>query len=235
MSEQNTAENRYDELNHQCELHIVSDKKEYTVDLSKRKGYLFVKRVFDIVVSLVALIILSPLFLVVSLIIFLQDFHSPIFKQVRVTKDGREFVMYKFRSMCFDAESKLASLKDANEADGPVFKIKDDPRITKIGKFIRKTSIDELLQLVNILKGDMSIVGPRPPLPNEVEQYTQRDRKRLAVKTGLTCYWQCSRRNHISFDKWVELDLKYIDEMSCLTDIKIIFMTIKAVFKFTGC
>ncbi len=210
-------------------------KVNYNVNKKERASlYLFLKRSVDIIGSFFGLLILSPLFLVISLLIFLGDHHSPFFKQSRMTKNGKVFTMYKFRSMCIEAESMLPNLQCANEVDGPVFKIKDDPRITKIGKFIRKTSIDELPQLINILKGDMSIVGPRPPLPNEVKQYNEYQMQRLSVKSGLTCYWQCSGRNELSFDKWVELDLKYINEMSILTDIKIILMTVVSVFKRNG-
>lgn len=134
--------------------------------------------------------------------------------------------MYKFRSMVHNAEDLLESLMSKNEMDGPVFKIKDDPRITKIGKFIRKTSLDELPQLFNVLKGDMSLVGPRPPIPREVIQYNKYQYQRLLVKPGITCYWQISGRNNIDFDEWVELDLKYIKERNLFKDIYIILMTL---------
>ena len=210
-------------------------KVNYNVNKKERASlYLFLKRSVDIIGSFFGLLILSPMFLVVSLLIFLEDHHSPFFKQVRLTKNGKSFIMYKFRSMCVEAESMLPNLQHANEVDGPAFKIKNDPRITKVGRFLRKTSIDELPQLINVLMGDMSIVGPRPPLPNEVEQYNEYQMQRLSVKSGLTCYWQCSGRNELSFDKWVELDLKYINEMSILTDIKIILMTVVSVFKRNG-
>ena len=133
--------------------------------------------------------------------------------------------MYKFRSMCIDAEEKLKKLKHKNETEGPTFKMQEDPRITKVGHFIRKYSIDELLQLVNILKGDMSIIGPRPALPREVAEYGEFDKLRLLVKPGLSCYWQVSGRSNIPFDEWMKLDVKYIKEMSLLTDIKIILLT----------
>ena len=152
-----------------------------------------------------------------------------------MTKDGKQFQMYKFRSMCPDADKKLDELMAQNELDGPAFKMKNDPRITKVGDFIRKTSIDELPQLVNIIKGDMSIIGPRPPLPREVEQYTPYQMHRLDVKTGLACYHECQGRSDSrSFDEWVESDLKYIRERSMLTDLKIIFMTIRVVLTGKG-
>ncbi|MDD6041520.1 MAG: sugar transferase, partial [Clostridia bacterium] len=160
---------------------------------------------------------------------------SPIFSQVRVGRKGKEFKFLKFRSMVPDAEAKLEQLLDRNEMDGPVFKIRDDPRITRVGRVIRKTGIDELPQLLNILKGDMSIVGPRPALPREVAQYSEYEQKRLWVTPGLTCYWQIQpRRNELSFEEWMELDLKYIRERSFLTDWKIIFRTIYTVFGMEG-
>lgn len=193
------------------------------------------KRIFDVVMSTVALIVLSPVFLVTATAIKCEDGGNVFFGQTRLTKDGREFTMYKFRSMCPDAEAKLASLMDKNEMNGPAFKIEDDPRITKVGRFIRKTSIDELPQLINIIKGDMSIIGPRPPLPREVEQYTPYQMHRLDVKTGLACYHECyGRSNCHSFDEWVESDLKYIRERSMLTDIKVILLTIKVVLTGDG-
>ena len=199
--------------------------------LHAKRGYWFFRRAQDILFSLLALIILSPVFLVVAVAIYLDDPHgSPIFKQIRCGRDGKEFKIYKFRSMYVDAEARLGDLLKDNEMDGPAFKIKNDPRITRVGGFIRKTSIDELPQLVNILKGDMSIVGPRPALPREVAQYTEKQRQRMYIQPGLTCYWQIQpNRNSISFDEWMELDLKYIQERSFLVDWKIIFMTVKAV------
>ena len=163
--------------------------------------------------------------------IYLDDPHGgPIFSQIRCGRDGKPFKFYKFRSMCVDAEDRLEALLKDNEMEGPAFKIRDDPRITRVGRFIRKTSIDELPQLWNILRGDMSIVGPRPPLPREVEQYDDYQRQRLYVTPGLTCYWQIQpHRNELSFDEWMELDIKYIRERSFLVDWKIIFQTIRCV------
>ncbi len=200
------------------------------------KGYLAAKRCFDVVMSFLALILLSPLFLVLAVIIFVDDPHgSPIFSQIRVGKDGRLFRFYKFRSMIVNAEDMLEQLQDQNEMEGPAFKIKDDPRITRIGKFIRRTSLDELLQLVNVLKGELSLVGPRPPLPREVKQYTPEQMKRLTVKPGLTCYWQIQpNRNSLSFDQWLALDLQYINECSVLVDLKILFATVKVVLHGDG-
>lgn len=193
------------------------------------------KRIFDVVMSTFALILLSPVFLVVAIAIKVQDGGNVIYKQTRLTKGGKEFGMYKFRSMCMNAEDMLDDLMEQNEMDGPAFKMENDPRVTKIGRFIRKTSIDELPQLLNIIKGEMSIIGPRPPIPREVEQYTPYQMHRLDVKTGLACYHEVSgRSDNPSFDEWVEADLKYIRERSMLTDLKIIFLTIKVVLTGKG-
>ena len=201
-----------------------------------RGSYRFFRRLQDIVLSLLALLVLWPVLLVIAIIIVLDSPGAdPIFVQTRVGKNGKEFRFYKFRSMCPNAEDKLEELLDQNEMEGPAFKIKEDPRITRFGKFIRATSIDELPQLINVLRGDMSIVGPRPPLPREVEQYDEYYRQRLLVTPGLTCYWQITpHKNELSFDQWVELDLKYINERSFLTDWKIIFKTFGAVLGMRG-
>lgn len=203
--------------------------------LHSRERYWFVRRTQDIVLSGVALLILWPLMLITAGIIMFDSPGNPIFAQDRVGRDGKVFRFYKFRSMVPDAESMLDDLLEYNEMEGPAFKIKDDPRITRVGRFIRKTSIDELPQLWNILKGDMSIVGPRPPLPREVDQYDEYQLQRLYITPGLTCYWQIQpHRNDLSFDEWLELDLKYIQERSFLVDWKIIFATFGAVFGMNG-
>lgn len=204
--------------------------------LSHKRLYWFVRRTQDILFSALALVGLFPLLAIVSLLIYLDDPHgSPIFIQERCGRDGKVFRMYKFRSMVMNAESLLDGLLDANEKDGPAFKIKDDPRLTRVGKIIRKTSIDELPQLLNVLKGDMSIVGPRPAIVREVEQYTEFEKQRLFVTPGLTCYWQIQpHRDKIKFDDWVRLDIKYIKERSFLVDWKIIFRTFGAVIRGSG-
>ena len=197
--------------------------------------YEFFKRFFDIILSSFALIVLSPLFLVIAILIKCEDGGEVFFKQTRLTKGAKQFGMYKFRSMCVDAESKLEALMDQNEMEGPAFKIENDPRITKVGKFIRKTSIDELPQLINIIRGEMSIIGPRPPLIREVEEYTPYQMHRLDVKTGLSCYHECYGRSKVhDFDQWVELDLKYIRERSLWVDLKVILMTVKVVLTGDG-
>ena len=199
----------------------------------KKPVYDIVKRIIDFVLALLAFIILSPLFLICCIVISLSDKQGhPIFSQKRCGKNGKLFTLYKFRTMRTDAEQLKQDLMDRNEMDGPVFKIKDDPRITKVGKFLRATCIDELPQLINIIKGDMSIVGPRPALPEEVEEYTEEQKIRLSVFPGLTCYWQVSpNRNDITFEEWMELDRKYINDRSLGLDIKLIFKTMIAVVK----
>ena len=191
--------------------------------------YEFFKRILDVICSVLALIVLSPAFLVTALAV--RSDGGPVFyTQTRVGKNNTHFKMYKFRSMCKNAENLQDDLMKYNEMDGPVFKIKGDPRITKVGKFIRKYSIDELPQLLNIVKGDMSIVGPRPPLVREVEQYNSYQMQRLAVKPGLTCIWQVSGRNNIGFDEWVEMDIEYIKTRNLWLDIKLIFKTVGVLF-----
>lgn len=212
----------------------IAPEKVYTPPKSK-PVYEFFKRFFDIVLCAFALIVLSPLFLVIAILIKCEDGGPVFFKQTRLTKGRKEFGMYKFRSMCVDAEAKLESLMEQNEMEGPAFKMENDPRITKIGKFVRKTSIDELPQLFNIIKGDMSIIGPRPPLIREVEAYTEYQLHRLDVKTGLSCYHECYGRSKVhDFDQWVEQDLRYIQERSLWVDFKIILMTVKVVLTGDG-
>ncbi|RSK28863.1 sugar transferase [Bacillus sp. HMF5848] len=213
------------------EAHRVSSIGQNWIDLNDTRIYLTVKRLIDMLGALVGLILLSPLFLFVALAIKVEDPKGPIFfAQTRVGKNGEEFKMYKFRSMVSDAEEKLKELLKYNETTGPLFKIKNDPRITKIGRFIRKTSIDELPQLWNVLIGDMSLVGPRPPLPREVAQYSKYDKQRLLVTPGCTGLWQVSGRSNIGFDEMVELDLKYIKERNIILDIKIILKTVLVLF-----
>lgn len=204
--------------------------------LNKDRRYWTLRRTQDVLLSLLGFLVLWPLMLVVALIIVIDSPGAgPIFAQTRVGRDGKEFTFYKFRSMKPNAEAELETLLDQNEMEGPVFKIKDDPRITRIGRFIRMTSIDELPQMWNVLRGDMSIVGPRPGLPREVEQYDEYARQRLLITPGLTCFWQIQpNRNSMSFDEWVDLDVKYINERSFKTDWKIIFKTFGAVFGMNG-
>lgn len=204
--------------------------------LARRAKYWRFRRVQDVTISLLGLAVLWPLMLLTALLIVIDSPGAgPIYVQDRVGRDGKVFKFYKFRSMIPHADQKLEELLERNEMTGPVFKIKDDPRITRVGRFIRKTSIDELPQIFNVLKADMSIVGPRPPLPREAEQYGDYERQRLYVTPGLTCYWQIQpHRNELTFDEWLELDLKYITESSVLDDWKIIFKTFGAVFGMYG-
>ena len=192
--------------------------------------YEVIKRIIDIVASFTGLILLSPLILIVSMLIKLESKGEVIFKQKRVGLNGKEFYMYKFRSMVINAEELKEQLESQNEMSGPMFKIKDDPRITKVGKFIRKTSIDELPQLINVIKGDMSLVGPRPSLPKEVKKFEPWMMERLEVKPGLTCIWQISGRNNIDFEDWMKLDIKYVRERSIKFDIKLILKTVLVLF-----
>lgn len=213
-----------------------SESAEPEITIYENPVYLAVKRCFDIVFSLLCIIVFTiPILFVMLLIVIDSPGASPIYTQYRVGKNGRVFKFYKLRSMVPEADQMLDSLLDQNEMEGPAFKISNDPRITRVGRVIRRTCIDELPQLWNILKGDMSFVGPRPPLPREVEQYNDFQRKRLSVVPGLTCYWQIQpNRNSLTFDKWLELDLKYIEERNVKTDLMIIFKTVGAVLNMEG-
>ena len=204
------------------------DRKEI---LRTKRLYWMGRRAQDVFFSLLAV----PMAIVALVIWADSPGASPIFSQDRVGRDGKIFKFYKFRSMIPNAEARLKDVLAQNEMDGPVFKMKNDPRITRVGRFIRRTSIDELPQLINILKGDMSIVGPRPALPREVAQYTDYERQRLYVTPGLTCYWQIQpNRNELTFDEWMELDLKYIQDRNFWLDWKLIFQTIWAVLRMYG-
>lgn len=203
---------------------------------NNRMLYRFLKRLFDILFSICVLILFSWLFILVALAIKIDDPSGPVlFGQERVGKDGKLFHMWKFRSMVTDAEERIKELQSKNEKTGPVFKIKYDPRVTRVGRVIRKTSIDELPQFINVLRGDMSVVGPRPALPKEVAAYTLRQNQRLLVKPGMTCYWQTRRnRDSISFDEWVDLDLLYIRKCSISCDLKLIVQTVGVVLTAQG-
>lgn len=208
---------------------LINHKK-----IESRRCYHFIKRIFDILLAAIGLIVLSPLMLMIAFKIKKEDGGPIIYKQVRVGKDGRHFEMYKFRSMVTNADQLLEKLRDQNEVDGAMFKMKHDPRITKIGHFIRKHSLDELPQLVNVIEGNMSLVGPRPPLPSEVEQYTEYDKQRLYVVPGCTGLWQSTVRNKVGFNEMVQLDIKYIQEASFMFDLWIIWKTIEILIKPNG-
>ncbi len=207
------------------------ENRESFITVRESKNYLLIKRFIDILGAVFGIILLSWLFIIVAILIKIEDPKGPVFfKQVRVGKNGKEFYMYKFRSMVSDAEEKLKDLLRYNEVSGAMFKMKDDPRITKIGKFIRKTSIDELPQLLNVIKGEMSLVGPRPPLPREVKEYSTYDKQRLIVTPGCTGLWQVSGRNSLGFKEMVELDLEYISNQNIVSDLRIIFKTVFMLF-----
>ena len=203
---------------------------------SKTNIYLVGRRVQDIVFSILAMIVLSPIMLITMIAILIDDpSGSPIYRQQRCGRDGKRFAMFKFRSMHMGADARLNDLLKDNERDGPAFKMKEDPRITRVGRFIRKTSLDELPQLWNVLIGEMSIVGPRPPLPREVVKYTKFQKQRLCIRPGITCYWQIQPNRHaVPFEEWVRLDLKYIRERSFWVDWKIILKTFKVVISKQG-
>ncbi|WP_427859745.1 sugar transferase [Liquorilactobacillus sicerae] len=203
---------------------MTLDKKQ----IERRHIYHVIKRLSDIILSGCGLILLSPLFLTVAVAIKLDDRTGSVFyQQERVGHNGKKFMMYKFRSMCVDAEKKLKELQKYNEVKGAMFKMKHDPRVTKVGRFIRRYSIDELPQLFNVLVGDMSLVGPRPPLPREVKKYTNYDKQRLYVVPGCTGLWQVSGRNDVGFHEMVALDLKYIKNSGLLYDLDIMLKTVK--------
>ncbi|MDK0876615.1 sugar transferase [Clostridium perfringens] len=209
----------------------VQKGEEYIKADQGNRIYLFFKRAIDIFGSGFGLIILSPVFLIVAIAIKIEDHKGSIlFSQKRVGQYGKEFNMYKFRSMVSNAEELKAKLMAQNEMSGPMFKMKHDPRITKVGKFIRKTSIDELPQLINILKGEMSLVGPRPSLTKEVDKFEPWMLERLEVKPGLTCYWKVMGRNDIDFEDWMKLDIKYVHDRNLWLDIKLIFKTFFVLF-----
>ncbi len=211
------------------------DKQPLLEQINDKKVYLNVKRSIDVLGAIVGMVIFLPIFILVALLVILENPKGPIlFKQVRMGKNGKSFYMYKFRSMVVDAEKRLPDIVQHNEIAGPMFKMKDDPRITKIGKFIRKTSIDELPQFWNVLVGEMSLVGPRPPLPREVEKYTAYDKQRLLVTPGCTGLWQVSGRNALSFQEMVELDLHYIKNRTIGTDMSIILRTVKVMVLPSG-
>lgn len=215
---------------------VQTAEPEPTFYIKKKPIYTFFKRCFDIVCSFIALaVLLIPLLIAALIIVIDSPGASPIFVQERVGKNGRKFKIYKLRTMVPNAEQMLDSILEKNEMEGPAFKMKNDPRITRFGHFIRKTSMDELPQFLNVLKGDLSLVGPRPPLPREVALYTEHQFQRLSVTPGLTCYWQVQpQRNSLSFDEWLAWDFKYISERSFGVDIKILFKTVGAVCGLEG-
>lgn len=212
------------------EANLVMSEEKFYGRYKRNFMYYFVKRLIDIIGALSGIIVLSPVLLIAALLIKLESRGPIFFQQKRIGLNGREFKMYKFRSMIVNAEELLDKLKDKNEMSEPMFKMRNDPRITKVGKFLRRTSIDELPQLFNVLKGEMSLVGPRPNLPKEVEKFNEYHKLKFLVKPGLTCYWQVMGRSSIDFDGWIKLDIKYLEERSILVDLKLIFKTVKLLF-----
>ena len=220
-------------------LRLLYEGVSETLKYSKVKPaggnfYEFIKRLFDIVASASALTLLAIPIGIISLIIYIDDKGNPFFSQIRLTKNGKPFKMYKLRTMCMDAEKRFEEVQKGNQSDGLAFKSDSDPRITRIGGFLRRTSLDELPQFLNTLKGDMSIIGPRPPLPREVILYTPEQMDRLLVKGGLSCICQTEGRSDMEFDKWVEGDVKYIKTRSVGLDLKLMFKTVGAVITRKG-
>ena len=220
--------------NSRREVEVMIETNIYESNLADKKNrdqiYLSMKRITDFAGSLIGLILLIPLFLLIAVMIKLEDPKGPVFfKQLRVGRNEKTFYMFKFRSMVYNAEDMLEQLLAQNEVSGAMFKMKNDPRVTKIGRFIRKTSLDELPQLWNVLKGEMSMVGPRPALPREVEEYSLYDKQRLGVTPGCTGLWQISGRSNLGFKEMVELDLKYIQGRTYWYDIKIILKTVRVL------
>lgn len=214
------------------ELHGIPLLSLTTTPVSEAK--LLLKRIVDVVMASVLLIILSPLFLIVSALIKVTSRGQVLFTQERCGLGGRRFKFYKFRSMIEDAEERRKDIEHLNEMSGPVFKIKDDPRVTPVGRLLRKFSLDELPQLFNVLKGEMSLVGPRPPIPEEVQKYERWQKRRLSMRPGLTCLWQINGRNEVDFEQWMKLDLEYIDNWSLGLDLKILLKTIPVVLTGHG-
>lgn len=220
-----------------ADMHLLKSRHRMKVLMWELSlgGLFIVKRIMDVIGVLLGLMILSPLLIIVALAIVIEDGRPFLFSQKRVGLNGRIFSFYKFRSMYKDAEKRKQDLMDSNESrDGVIFKVKHDPRVTKVGRIIRRLSIDELPQLFNVLKGDLALVGPRPPLPDEVAQYSLEERKRLHVKPGLTCFWQIQGRSEIPFKDQVRLDLQYIHSQSIAMDLWIIIKTIPAVLSGKG-
>jgi len=213
-------------LNHQYFLSFRNTPENYLA--------MMIKRSMDYLLAIFILLITAPVMAIITILIKAEDGGPVFFRQTRVGKNGRHFKCMKFRTMVVDAEEMQKDLLALNEQDGPVFKIKDDPRITRIGKFLRKTSLDEFPQFLNVLMGDMSIVGPRPPIPSEVKKYKRSITRRLSINPGITCTWQVSGRNKISFEKWMEMDMEYIDNWSLKLDFIIMLKTLKVIVSANG-
>ncbi|WP_251132904.1 sugar transferase [Exiguobacterium sp. s7] len=214
---------------HPSEFVNIDIKTKELWSVEEKTSYLLIKRLFDITLAFIGILVLLPVFICVALLIKIEDGGNVIFSQTRIGVNGKKFKMYKFRSMVPEAESKLNTLLIKNDVSGAMFKLKEDPRVTKVGKVIRSYSIDELPQLLNVIKGDMSLVGPRPPLEREVALYTAFHLRRLSVVPGCTGLWQATVRNSVGFEEMVELDIKYIEQRSFSYDVIIILMTFKSI------
>jgi len=204
------------------------------ITVKESRVYAFAKRCFDLIAGMAVVFLMLPLFPLIALMIKLDSRGAVFYRQTRVGHKGHTFRFYKFRSMYQDADRRLDELSASNEADGPIFKIRTDPRVTGVGRFLRRSSLDEIPQILNVVRGDMSIVGPRPPLPEEVEKYQPWHRRRLDVKPGITCLWQISGRSEIGFDEWMRLDMEYLKTRSFRTDLLIFLKTIPAVIQRRG-
>ncbi len=216
-------------------VNLANEKFLTFINVPYKSSAVATKKIIDVIISGILLLVLSPLMLIIALLVWLSSFGPVIYSQTRVGFRGRPFELYKFRTMIVGADSLKGELDELNEMDGPAFKMRDDPRITRIGRFLRRTGLDELPQLINVFKGEMSLVGPRPPLPEETKKYKQWQLRRLSVKPGLSCFWQIKPdRNSIKFEKWMELDLAYIDNWSLRLDFIILLKTIRTVFQRTG-
>jgi lipopolysaccharide/colanic/teichoic acid biosynthesis glycosyltransferase len=216
---------------------LIDSDVGFEFGFSTRPGFSYeatLKRALDVLLAGLGLVLTLPIWIAIVIAIKIDSPGPAFFVQERVGRYGRRFSFYKFRSMYVDAEQKLAELKHRNEVDGPVFKMRRDPRVSRVGMFLRRTSLDELPQLLHVLNGEMSIVGPRPPLPSEVERYRPEDMIRLSVRPGLTCLWQVRGRSTLGFEKWMEYDREYVRDLSLWTDMRIIFQTIGAVISCRG-
>jgi exopolysaccharide biosynthesis polyprenyl glycosylphosphotransferase len=224
------------ELERPCVMANVPPEDERAEEFVIREpmAYRVAKRVFDLLVALAALALLVPIIPLIAVMIKLDTPGPVFFRQQRVGRRGRSFAFYKFRSMFVDADERRKEVEALNEQDGPVFKVRSDPRVTNVGRFLRRSSLDEIPQIFNVVKGEMSIVGPRPPLPSEVLRYQPWHRRRLEVKPGITCLWQISGRSHLSFNEWMRLDMEYLKQRSLRTDLVIFFKTIPAVIARKG-
>ena len=214
--------------------YVVNRSLQWHMERRRFTRHDVLKRVLDMMLAVLGLVGTMPIWLGIMLAIKLDSSGPAIFTQERVGQQGRRFRFHKFRSMHVDAESRLGEVMAHNETDGPVFKMRNDPRVTRVGVFLRRTSLDELPQLINVLKGEMSLVGPRPPLPREVEQYRPSDHVRLAVKPGLTCLWQIRGRSQVGFDQWMEFDREYVNNMSLWLDLQILVRTVWVVLSCRG-